>query len=95
MAKKKPSAAEQMATKIRQATAKIIREGMIPRYGVGYRVADIVGKVRVELGIKNLPTRDWFKSITKWLDDKIAKFNNKYFNPTAKGHSEIMSGKAA
>ena len=84
-----------MAINIRQATAKIIRDGMIPKYGVGYRVADIVGKVRVLLGIRNLPTRDWLKSVAKWLDDNVAKFHNRYFSPTPKGYPAILKEAAA
>lgn len=84
-----------MAINIRQATARIIRDGMVPKYGVGYRVADIVGQVRVMLGNKSLPARDWFKAVTKWLDEKVAKFNNKYFSPTPKGLPAIVREAAA
>ena len=95
MSKKKPSAAEQVAINIRQATAKIIRDGIIPKYGVGFRIADIVREVRVIIGNTGLPIRDWLKAVAKWLDEKLVKYNNKYFTPTPKGYSAFLKEAAA
>ncbi len=94
MTKKKPNVTQQVAIRIRQVTASIITNAMIPKYGVGYRVADIVRHVRLLMGTSLTP-REWLKAIAKWLDDKIATFNNRYFNPTPKGHTTILKAAAA
>lgn len=86
---KKMSAAQKAVLKIQVATAKVINENMVTKYGVGYRLTDIVRKVR-ELIHEGLMTQKAFlDAIQAWKDNFLVRFNNKYLNPTAKGLTKM------
>lgn len=84
------SAAQLAAENIRKAAAQAIKEEMIPKYGVGYRLSHLLGKVRELLKNRNIMTSDLLNAIKVWLDKKVVTFNNKYIIPTSKGMPEIM-----
>jgi type IV secretory pathway TrbF-like protein len=80
---KKMTAAEREVIQV--AAAKAIQGNLVTKYGVGYRVADLVNKVR-ELTKNALLTQQTFLAAIKtWLDEKIVTFNNKYLLPAPKG----------
>lgn len=74
---------------IRATTAQIIQKNLVTKYGDGYRIADLVNKVR-ELTEGFLVTQKTFLSaIQEWIDKHIIKFNNKYLMPTHQGRQKL------
>ena len=82
---KKLTTAKRADKEIQVATAMVIQGKMVTKYGVGYRIADIVNKVRELTGNMMLTQQTWLAAIKAWLDKNLARFNNRYLMPTAKG----------
>ena len=86
---KKMTVAKKAAQAIQVATAKIICQNMVQRHGDGYRIADIVVKLREITGNYLLNQKTFLAAIQGWFDSKIARFNNRFLTPIPKKASEL------
>ncbi len=87
---KRMSAVQKAALKIQAVTAMIIRDGLVRKYGDGYRPGDLVSKVKELTKDSSLNQQGWYAAMQVWIDKKIATFNNKLFTPVAKKYNELI-----
>ena len=86
---KKMTATQRENRAIQMAAAKVICGNTVTKYGVGYRIADIVKAVRDIVGHITITPKKFLDAIQSWIDGKMVTFNNKYMIPTQKGMPKI------